>query len=51
MRPSNSSADYANVATRTFAEPLIDCDEDRTLREALAGHGWGRLTPSPLGAE
>ena len=28
---------WANAATRTFAELLIDCEEDRALRVVLVG--------------
>jgi hypothetical protein len=34
---------WGNPATRTFAELLIDCEEDRTQRRA------GRLTVTPRG--
>ena len=28
---------WGNPKTRTFAEPLIDCEEDRTLRRSWSG--------------
>jgi hypothetical protein len=36
-RADRIGAFYENPATRTFAELLIDCQEDRTLRAVLVG--------------
>ena len=38
LRPRRRDRDLlGNLKTRTFAELLIDCEEDRTLREVLVG--------------
>ena len=36
-RPPRIGAFYQNPKTRTFAELLIDCEVDRTLRAVLFG--------------
>ena len=36
---------YANPKTRTFAELLIDCEEDRTLWAVLVGMLRGGVSP------
>jgi hypothetical protein len=38
---------WGNPKTRTFAELLIDCEEDRTLRAVLV-KGWRTPLDGPL---
>jgi hypothetical protein len=51
LRADHRAVRGDTTATRTFAELLIDCDWDRTLRAVLIGMLGEAMRPDELGAD